>query len=78
VTRRDPEPSDPVNVETTLRAVQRPRLELALEVAFTLRSEPEHLRVDGDRMIASAGSLRLVDELIGLDGLLGHGPDGVL
>ena len=29
-------------------------------------------------MITSAGSLRLVDELIGLDGLLGHGPDGVL
>jgi hypothetical protein len=29
-------------------------------------------------MIASSGSLRLVDELIGLDGLLGDGVDGVL
>jgi hypothetical protein len=62
VTRRDPEPSDPVNVETTLRAVQRPRLELALEVGVHPEElEPEHLRVEGDRMIASAGSLRLVD-----------------
>ena len=31
-----------------------------------------------DRMIASTGSLRLIDELVGLDRLLGHGPDGVL
>jgi hypothetical protein len=29
-------------------------------------------------MIASTGSLRLADELIRLDGLPGHGPDGVL
>ena len=29
-------------------------------------------------MIASTGSLRLVDEVIGPYGLLGHGPDGVL
>jgi hypothetical protein len=56
-----------LNVETTLRAVQRPRLELALEVGVHPEElEPEHLRVEGDRMIASAGSLRLVDELIGL------------
>jgi hypothetical protein len=68
-----------MHIETTLRAVQRPRLELALEVGLHLQEpEPKHLRVDRDRMIASAGSLRFVDELIGLDGLLGHGPDGVL
>ena len=29
-------------------------------------------------MIASTGSLRLVDELVGLRGLLGDGVDGVL
>ena len=29
-------------------------------------------------MTASTSSLRLVNELIGLDGLLGYGPDGVL
>jgi hypothetical protein len=29
-------------------------------------------------MIASTGSLRFVDELVGLDRLLGHGPAGVL
>jgi hypothetical protein len=29
-------------------------------------------------MIASAGRLRLVNELVGLYGLLGDGPDGVL
>jgi hypothetical protein len=34
--------------------------------------------VDGDRMNASTGSLRLVDELVGLNRLLGDGADGVL
>jgi len=44
--------------------------------AFTLEElEPEHLRVDRDRMRASSGSLRFVDELVGLDGLLGNGVD---
>ena len=68
-----------MHVETTFGAVQRPRLELALEVGLHLEQlEAEHLRVNRDRMIASTGSLRLIDELVGLDRLLGHGPDGVL
>jgi hypothetical protein len=56
-----------MNVETALGAVQRPRLELALEIRLHLQElEPQHLRVDRDRMIASTGSLRFIDELIGL------------
>jgi hypothetical protein len=34
--------------------------------------------VDIDRVIASTGILRLVDELVGLDRLLGDDSDGVL
>jgi hypothetical protein len=36
VTRCDAETADPTHVETTLRAVQRPRLELALEIGLHL------------------------------------------
>jgi hypothetical protein len=68
-----------MHVEAALRAVEGEVLELALEVGLHLQElEPEHLGVDRDRMIASTSGLRLVDELICLDGLLGHGPDGVL
>ena len=68
-----------MHVETKLRAVQRPRLELALEVGLHLEQlEPKHLRVDGDRVIASTSSLRFVDEIVRLGGLLGDGLDGVL
>lgn len=53
--------------------------ELALEISLHGEEfEPEHLGVDRDRMIASTGSLRFVDELIRRDGLLGPGPDGLL
>jgi hypothetical protein len=34
--------------------------------------------VNGDRVIASTGSLRFVNELVGLDCLLAHDADGVL
>jgi hypothetical protein len=68
-----------MHVETALRAVQRPRLELAFEIGLHLHElEPEHLRVDRDRMIASTGSLRFVDEIVGLRRLLGDGVDGLL
>jgi hypothetical protein len=50
-----------------------------LEVGLHLEQlEPEHLRVDGDRMIASTSSLRLVNELVRLRRLLSNGVDGVL
>ena len=53
-------------------------LEFALEVGLHLEQlEPQHLRVDRDRIIASAGSLRLVDKLVGLRRLLGDGVDGM-
>jgi hypothetical protein len=79
MTRGDAETADPMHVETTLCAVQRPGLELALDVGFHLEQlKPKHLRVDRDRVIASTSGLRLVNELIGLDGLLGNGVDGVL
>jgi hypothetical protein len=68
-----------VHVETALRAVEGEVLEFAFEVGLHLQElEAKHLRVDRDRMIASSGSLRLVDELIGLRRLLGDGVDGVL
>jgi hypothetical protein len=68
-----------MDIQAALRAVEGEVLELAFEVGLHLQElEPEHLRVDRDRMIASTRSLRLVDELVGLDGLLGDGPDGVL
>jgi hypothetical protein len=34
--------------------------------------------MDRDRVIASTRGLRFVDELVGLDGLLGNGVDGPL
>jgi hypothetical protein len=68
-----------MHVEAALRAVEGEILELALEVRLHLEElEPEHLRVNRDRVIASTGSLRFIDELVGLDGLLGDGVDGVL
>jgi hypothetical protein len=79
VTGCDTESADPMNVETALRAVEGEVLELALEVGLHLQElEPEHLRVDGDLVIASTSSLRLVDEIVGLRRLLGDGVDGVL
>ena len=54
-----------------------PRLEFALE--FGLQElEPEYLRVDHDGMIAPTGGSCLVHELVGVDCLLGKGPDGLL
>jgi hypothetical protein len=68
-----------MHVEAAPRAVEGEILELALEVGLHLQElEPEHLGGDGDRMIASTGSLRFVDELVGLHRLLGDGVDGVL
>ena len=68
-----------MNEPTAVRAVQDERAEIALEVGLHFQElEPEHLRVDGHRMITSTRSLRLLHELVGLRGLLGDGPDGVL
>jgi hypothetical protein len=76
---RDAETADAMNVEAALRAVEGEILELALEVGLHPEEfEPEHLRMDGDRMITSTGSLRFVHELVGLDGLLGDVVDSVL
>lgn len=61
-----------MDIETALRAVERPRLELALEIGLNLQElEPQHLRVDRDRMRASSGGGGLVHELVGFDCLLG-------
>ena len=68
-----------MNVEAAPGAVEDEVLELALEVGLHLQElEPEHLRVDRYRMIASTGSLRFIDKLVGLRRLLGNGPDGAL
>jgi hypothetical protein len=68
-----------MTVEAAPGAVEGEILELAFEVGLHLQEvEPKHLGVDGDRMITSTGSLRLVDELVRLRRLLGNGVDGVL
>ena len=73
------EARDPMHVEAALREVEDEVLELVLEAGFHLQEfEAKHLRVDSDRMIASTGSLRFVDELVGLDGLLAQCPEGLL
>ena len=78
--RRDAETAHPMNVEAALRAVGDEVLKLAFEVGFHLQQlEPQHLRV-GDERIGPAVSDpdRLVDERIGLLGLVRDGVDGVL
>ena len=68
-----------MHVEAALRAAEDKVLELTFEIGLHLQElEPQHLGVDGDQVIASTGGLRLVDELVGFDGLLGYGPDSVL
>jgi hypothetical protein len=68
-----------MHVEAALRAVEDEVLKLTFEIGLHLQElEPEHLRVDRDRMIASTSSLRLVDEIVGLHRLLSDGVDGVL
>ena len=68
-----------MHVEAALLAVGDEALEFALEVGLHLQKlEPQHLRMDRDRVIASTGSLRLVNEVVGLRRLLGDGVDGML
>jgi hypothetical protein len=76
---RHAEPGHPMHIQTAPGAVEGEILELALGVGLHLQElKPEHLRVDGDRMVASTSSHRLVDELVRLRRLLGDGVDGVL
>jgi hypothetical protein len=75
----DSQSAHPMHVQAASRAVENEVLQLTFEVGLHLQElESEHLRVDGDRMIASTGSLRLVNELVGLRRLLGDGVNGVL
>ena len=62
---------------TTVRAVEDKVGEFALEVGLHVEElEPEHPRVDRDRMgTVEAGGDCLVDELVGLRRLLGDAPD---
>ena len=54
-------------------------LEFVVEVGLHLQQlEAEHLRVDGDRMIAPSGGDRFLDEIVGLDSLFGDGMGGEL
>jgi hypothetical protein len=79
VPRLHTETGNPVNVEAALGSVENEVLKLALEIGLHLQElEPEHLRVDGDRMRAAPGGGRLVDKLTRLGGLLSDGVDGVL
>jgi hypothetical protein len=58
---------DPVDLHAAGCAVEHPSPEFSLEVGLHPQElEPQHLRVDRNRVIASTSSLRLVDELVGL------------
>jgi len=75
VSRGDAETGDLVNVEAALGAVEDERLEFALQLLLHVQQlEPEHLRVNGDRMGAvEPGVERLVDKVVGIRGLLDDG-----
>lgn len=76
--RRDAETAHPMHVETIPRAIEDEVLKLTFEVGLHLHElEPKHLGV-GDRWIGPTvpDPDRLVDEVVGLGGLLGHGVDG--
>lgn len=72
--------ADPMNVEPALRAVRRPRLELALEVSLHVQElQAQHLHVDDERIGPAVPDVDgLVDEVVGLRCLLGDDVDGVL
>lgn len=80
MTRPGPEPGYPMNRSAAIRTVEDELAELALEVGLHVQElEPQHLRVDGQRMgPVEAGVKSLVDELVGLRRLLGQSPDGSL
>ena len=70
---------NPVDLRAAGFAVEDPGRKFPIQVGPHLQElEPEHLRVDRDRVIASTGSLRLVDELVRLRRVLSNGVDGVL
>jgi hypothetical protein len=76
----DAESAHPVHVETALRPVQRPRLELALEVGLHLdQLLPQHLGVGDERIGPTVPHRdRLIDEVVRLGCLFGNRVDGVL
>jgi hypothetical protein len=78
--RRDAETADPMHIEAALRAVEAEVLELAFEVGLHLQElEPEHLGVGNERIGPAVPDVdRLVDERIGLLGLVSDGVDGAL
>lgn len=69
-----------MHIETALRAVQGERLEFSFEIAPHLEElQAQHLGVDDERIGATVADLdRLVDEGVGVGGLLGDGVDGAL
>jgi hypothetical protein len=80
VSGRDPEPGDPMHVEAALRAVGDEVLKFALEIGLHVQElEPEHLGVHDKRVGSTVPDFdRLVDEGVGLRGLLGDGVNGML
>jgi len=87
VRRAAPAPGAPSARTVEPKCTSRPHLEQFSDHVSSSRSrsaphlqelEPEHLRVDRNRMIASTGSGRLIDQLPGFRGLLGDCVDGVL
>jgi hypothetical protein len=68
-----------MHVQAAPRAVENEVLELTFEIGLNLQElQPEHLGVDRDLVGPAACSGRLIDEFVGLDGLLGDCVNGVL
>jgi hypothetical protein len=78
VTRLDLEAGYPVDCAAAVPTVEHPSPEFSFEVRLHLQEfEPEHLHMDDEPVrTAEPGGDRLVHEVVGLDRLLGHGPDG--
>ena len=79
VPRRDPEAADPVDVETALRAVEGEVLKLAFEIRLHVEQlQAQHLGVGDERIGPAVADVDcLVNEVVGLGGLLGDGVDGL-
>jgi hypothetical protein len=67
-----------VNIQAALRAVEAEVIEFSFEVGLHVQElQPKHLGVGDERIGPAVPDLdRLVDETVGLGGLLGYGMDG--
>jgi hypothetical protein len=80
VAKRDPELADPMHIEAALRTVENEVLKVAFEIGLHLQQlQAEHLGVRHERIGAPyAYREHLVDQVVGLGGLVDDDVDGML